>query len=72
MHVAVIGMSGALMLGSDAERLGFRPGAVVQIIVTSAGSLILALDQSPPALDVAFRALPGRRPESSPLRRALR
>lgn len=52
---------GSLPLGEAAERIGFRPGTVVEVIVTRAGSLILAIDDSPPPVDVPFKPLPGRR-----------
>lgn len=58
MIVATVRDGGWLQLGERAEHLGFKPGAAVQIIVSSSGSLILALDDSPP-LEVPFRALEG-------------
>lgn len=52
MFRAVVRQDGSLQLGEEARRQGYGPGAVVDVIVTRAGSLILALDQSP-ALDAA-------------------
>lgn len=59
MRRTVVDPDGRLALGDLAERLGFVPGALVEIIVTSAGSLLVCLDRSPPALDVDFRPLVG-------------
>lgn len=57
MIAAHVRPDGSIVLGDAAERLGFRRGAVVQISVTSAGSLLVVLDDTP-ALDVALRSLP--------------
>lgn len=51
---------GTVPLGEDAARLGFRPGALVQVIVTRAGSLILALDDEPATVEAPCRPLPRR------------
>ena len=45
---------GCLPLGEAASRLGFVPGALVDVIVTSAGTLILAINTDPP-IEVPFR-----------------
>lgn len=51
---------GRLPLGDAAHRAGFAPGQLVEIVVTSAGSLILARDDAPEILTVPFRPLPSR------------
>lgn len=56
MHRTAVRADGTLPLGDDARRLGFAPGALVDVIVTSAGSLILAINQDAP-LEVPFRRL---------------
>lgn len=57
---STIRSDGSLILGGEARlRAGFQPGAVVEVIITSAGSLILAIDQSPPPVDVSFKPLLG-------------
>ncbi len=56
MHRTAVRADGTLPLGPDAARLGFVPGALVDVIVTSAGSLILALSDEP-AVDVPYRRL---------------
>jgi hypothetical protein len=58
-YLAIVSPSGTLHLGSRAEALGFRPGTLVEVIATSAGSLILAINDSPPSFDVKFRPLEG-------------
>jgi hypothetical protein len=58
VNLAVIDAAGALALGDAARRLGFAPGAAVRVICTSAGSLILALDDAP-VLDVTWKPLTG-------------
>lgn len=49
---------GCLPLGDAARHLGFAPGALVDVIVTASGSLILRIDDTP-ALDVPFKPLTG-------------
>lgn len=44
---------GTLPLGDVAQRLGYAPGTPVDVIVTSAGSLLIAIDDTP-ALDVPY------------------
>lgn len=48
MTTATVTTSGTIQLGEQARALGFRPGAVVQIIAASSGSLILALSDTVP------------------------
>jgi hypothetical protein len=57
--VAQVRSDGTIQLGEAAQRAGFRPGVLVEIILTSSGSLILALDDSPPPIDVSFKPLVG-------------
>lgn len=52
---------GTINLGPSAWAAGFEPGAVVEVIVTRAGSLIVAIDTSPPPMDVSFKPLTGGR-----------
>ena len=59
MHKAAVRADGSLLLGQQAERLGFAPGVVVEVIATRAGTLILAVDQSPPPIDAPFRPIRG-------------
>lgn len=49
---------GTLPLGDAAARLGFVPGALVDVIVTSAGTLILRIDDEP-VIDVPFKFVTG-------------
>lgn len=58
MISVVVRADGSVQLGDAAQALGYRPGAVVQIIVTGAGSLILAIDDRP-AVDVPCTAMTG-------------
>lgn len=58
---AIVRQDGSLQLGAHAAAKGYAPGTVVEIIVASSGSLIVAIDQSPPAVDVSFRPLVGGR-----------
>lgn len=55
---AIVRPDGSILLGPDAQRLGFVSGAVVAISRTSAGSLLVVLDDTHP-LDVPFRPLVG-------------
>ena len=64
--IATVNADGQIQLGEAAHRAGFGPGRLVEVIVTKAGSLIVAIDPSPPTVDVPFKPLPGR-----PARRAL-
>jgi hypothetical protein len=48
MHRTVVLSDGSIELGDQARLAGYTPGAVVDVIVTCAGSLILALDDSVP------------------------
>lgn len=52
MHVSNIRLDGTLKLGRAAEQAGFTPGTLVQVILTRAGSLILAIDHETTAIDV--------------------
>lgn len=42
------------------RKLGFRPGAWIQITPTLAGSLIVSLDDTPVTVEAPARALPTR------------
>jgi hypothetical protein len=57
MHRTAVRADGCLPLGDAAQRLGFRPGTLVNVIVTSAGSLLLAIDDTP-VLELKTPALP--------------
>lgn len=57
MFRTAVRSDGALVLGDDARRLGFEPGALVDVIVTRAGSLILALNDET-AIEAPYKALP--------------
>lgn len=59
MYRTAIRSDGCLPLGEAAQSLGYVPGTPVDVIVTSAGSLIVRIDDSP-VLDVAFKPLTGR------------
>lgn len=60
MRRAIIAPDGTLALGDQAERLGFRPGVVVEVFPSSsAGVLFVVLDDSPPAIDARYRPLVG-------------
>lgn len=54
MRREIVQPNGTLVLGVEARRLGFLPGAVVDVVVLSTGSLLVRLDDSPP-LDVPYR-----------------
>lgn len=58
-YKSVARADGSLSLGPDAWAAGFKPGTVVEVIVTRAGSLILSIDDSPPPVDLAFKLLTG-------------
>lgn len=60
MKRTAVRSDGCVSLGEDAARLGFVPGALVDVIVTRAGSLILALSDELP-VEVPFRRLDGKR-----------
>lgn len=61
MRRTAIAPDGSLQLGEAARCLGFAPGAVVDVIVTRAGSLILALADDAEAIELpATRLPPGR------------
>lgn len=49
---------GTLPIGEAARCLGFAPGAVVDVIVTRAGSLILALADDAEAVELDVMKLP--------------
>jgi len=51
--------SGLVDLGDRARELGFVRGAVIEVIPTSAGSLLVVLDPSPPTVDVHWKPLYG-------------
>lgn len=59
MRRAIIGPDGTLALGDQAARLGFVPGAVVEISMTCIGSLFIMLDDQPVAVDASSRPLIG-------------
>jgi hypothetical protein len=59
MLTTTVRPDGSIALGESAEAVGFAPGRVVNVIMSSSGALIIALDESPPALDVDFRPLVG-------------
>jgi hypothetical protein len=60
MHKTTVRSDGSVILGGEARlKAGFQPGAVVEVILTRAGSLIVALDDSPPPFDVPFTPLEG-------------
>jgi hypothetical protein len=50
---------GCIPLGDAAARLGFRPGVLVDVIVTRAGSLILAINEDVPTYDATWKPLVG-------------
>lgn len=58
MHTATVDEAGRLDLGDVARQLGYRPGALVQVIRTSAGTLILAIDDTPVLIEATGRMLP--------------
>lgn len=58
MRTEVVRADGTIQLGEHARLAGYRPGAAVQVLVTSAGSVILSLDDTP-ALDVPYSSLRG-------------
>lgn len=58
MFLTAVRADGCVSLGEEAARLGFVPGAPVDVIVTKAGTLILRIDDTP-ELDVAFTPLVG-------------
>lgn len=70
MHRTAILSNGTLPLGDDAWHLGFRPGALVDVIRTSANTLILRISDEHP-VEVPFRRLDGE-PERPALRGARR
>lgn len=47
MHLATVDRDGRLDLGDVARQLGYRPGVLVQVIRTSADTLILAVHDDP-------------------------
>ncbi len=55
MRRTVISPEWAAQLGHDAQHAGFLPGAVVDVILTRAGSIILALADDHDAVDVDIR-----------------
>lgn len=57
---ASVNERGQVQLGDAAARAGFAPGVMVDVILTCSGSLIIAIDQSPPPMDATFRPLTGR------------
>lgn len=65
MRRTVLTAEMAAQLGHDAQHAGYVPGAVVDVILTRAGSIILALADDHDAVDVDIR-LP-----SGPARAAL-
>lgn len=60
--IAVVRPDGSLVLGPDAARLGYQPGTAVRVIPTRAGTLILAIDDSPVIIEAPARPLPPRGP----------
>lgn len=59
MLTTAIRPDGSILLGDAAAEAGYVPGRLVNVIMSSSGALIIALDESPPALDVDFRPLVG-------------
>lgn len=55
---AAVNSVGQLQLGEAAHRAGFTPGQVVEVILARSGSLILALDTAPTAIEAPYRSLP--------------
>jgi hypothetical protein len=55
---ATVNLNGQLQLGEAAYHAGFTPGEVVEVILTRSGSLILALDTTPTAIEAPYRSLP--------------
>lgn len=54
MYRTVVSENGSLYLGAAARSAGFRPGLVVDVVVTSTGSLIIAVaDDQGATLDLA-------------------
>ena len=51
--------SGLVDLGDRARELGFVRGAVIEVIPTSAGSLLVVLDHSEPVYDASWKPLEG-------------
>lgn len=58
MRRTAIAADGSLQLGEAARCIGFAPGAVVDVIVTRSGSLILALADDAQVLDLPAVRLP--------------
>ena len=54
MRREIVQPNGTLVLGAEARRHGYVPGAVVDVVVLSSGSLLVRLDDSAP-LDVPYR-----------------
>lgn len=59
MLTTAVREDGSIALGDAAAGAGYVPGRLVNVIMTGSGALIVALDESPPALDVDFRPLVG-------------
>lgn len=59
MITTVVRPDGSIVLGDAATGAGYVPGQLVNVIMTGSGALIIALDDSPPAIDVDFRPLVG-------------
>lgn len=57
MHRAIVRQDGSIHLGALALSKGYAPGTVVEVILARSGSLIIAIDTSPPPIDAAFRPL---------------
>lgn len=51
--------SGLVDLGDQARELGFTRGTVIEVIPTSAGSLLVVIDTSPPTYDASWTPLTG-------------
>lgn len=57
MHLATVDRDGRLDLGDVARALGYRPGVLVQVIRTSADTLILAVHDEPVMIEATAKRL---------------
>lgn len=58
MRRTVISAEWAAQLGHDAQHAGYTAGAVVDVILTRAGSIILALADPDDCIEIDARRLP--------------
>lgn len=70
MRRTVLTPEWSAQLGHDAQHAGYVPGAVVDVILTRAGSIILALAEDITTVDVESVSLPDR-PARAALTRGL-